>query len=79
MKINFLWRSYMTRTVIDIDDKIFSRAQALTGLKKKVDVVNYALKKLVEQKEIEKILDLKGKVTWEGDLGETRRDRIDCR
>jgi hypothetical protein len=29
----------------------------------------------VEQKEIEKILDLKGKVRWEGDLEETRRDR----
>jgi len=26
----------------------------------------------VEQKEIEKILDLRGKVRWEGDLEETR-------
>ncbi len=69
----------MARTVIDIDEEIFARAQKLTGLRKKVDLVNYALKKLVEQKEIEKILDLKGKVWWEGDLEETRRDRRGCR
>lgn len=69
----------MARTVIDIDEEAFAKAQRLTGLRKKVDVVNYALKKLVEQKEIEKILDLKGKVTWEGDLEELRRDRRGCR
>jgi Arc/MetJ family transcription regulator len=69
----------MARTVIDIDEEIFARAQKLTGLRKKVDLVNYALTKLVEQKEIEKILDLKGKVRWEGDLEETRRDRSGCR
>lgn len=65
----------MARTLIDIDEEIFAKAQRLTGLRKKVDVVNYALRKLVEQKEIEKILDLKGKVKWEGDLEEMRRDR----
>lgn len=69
----------MARTVIDIDEEMFTKAQRLTGLRKKVDVVNYALKKLVEQKEIEKILDLKGKVKWEGDLEEMRRDRRGCR
>jgi hypothetical protein len=37
--------------------------------------VNYALKKLVAQKEIEKILELGGKVRWEGDLEEMRKDR----
>lgn len=65
----------MARTVIDIDEEMFARAKKLTGLSKKVDLVNYALTKLVEQKEIEKILDLKGKVRWEGDLEESRRDR----
>ena len=69
----------MARTVIDINEDLFSKAQALTGLKKKVELVNYALKKLVEQKEIEQILELKGKVAWEGDLEDMRRDRSDCR
>lgn len=69
----------MARTVIDINEEIFAKAQRLTGLRKKVDVVNYALRKLVEQKEIEEILDLKGKVKWEGNLDEMRRDRSGCR
>lgn len=69
----------MARTVIDIDEEVFAKARRLTGLRKKVDVVNYALKKLVEQKEIEKILDLRGKVKWEGDQEEMRRDRRGCR
>jgi Arc/MetJ family transcription regulator len=65
----------MARTVIDIDEEIFEQAKRLTGLRKKVDVVNYALKKLVEQKEIERILELRGKVEWEGDLEAMREDR----
>ena len=69
----------MARTVIDIDEDIFARARKLTGLRKKVDLVNYALAKLVEQKEIEKILELMGKVQWEGDLEIMRRDRRGCR
>ena len=64
----------MARTVIDIDETTLASAQQLTGLRKKVDVVNYALRKLVEQKEVEKLLDLKGKVQWDGDLEEMRRD-----
>jgi Arc/MetJ family transcription regulator len=63
----------MARTVIDIDEEIFAKAQQLCGLRKKVDVVNFALRKLVEQKEIEGILDLKGKVPWDGDPEEMRK------
>lgn len=69
----------MSRTVIDIEDGMLRKAQRLTGIKKKVDIVNFAIKKLVEQKEIEKILVLKGKVRWEGDLEEMRRGRVGSR
>ena len=65
----------MSRTVIDIEDELLKRAQELTGLDKKVDIVNYAIRKLVEQKEIEKILDLKGKIQWEENLEEMRKGR----
>ena len=63
----------MSRTVIDIEDELLKRAQELTGLNKKVDIVNYAIRKLVEQKEIEKILDLQGKIQWEGSLAGNQR------
>lgn len=69
----------MARTVIDIDEETFAAAQRLTGIRKKVDVVNYALKKLVEQKELERLIELRGKVQWEGDLEEMRKDRRGCR
>lgn len=65
----------MARTVLNIDEEVFEKAQRLTGLRKKVDVVNYALRKLVEQKEVEKILELRGKVAWEGDLEAMRAER----
>lgn len=63
------------RTVVDIENRLLKKAQKLTGISKKVEMVNYALKKLVEQKEIERILDLKGKIKWEGNLEEMRRGR----
>jgi Arc/MetJ family transcription regulator len=65
----------MTRTIIDIHDDVLKKAQQLTGMSKKADVVNYALKRLVEQKTIEQVLELRGKVRWEGDLAEMRRGR----
>ena len=69
----------MSRTVIDIENDVLKKAQRLTGIQKKVDIVNYALRKLVEQKEIEKILELRGKVKWEGNLQRMRADRSGSR
>lgn len=65
----------MSRTVVDIQDTTLAKAQKLTGIRKKVDIVNYALQKLVEQKEIEKILELRGKIRWKGNLRQMRKDR----
>jgi len=65
----------MARTVVNIDDSLYEQAKVFTGLKKKVDVVNYALKHLLEQRDMEKILELRGKIAWEGDLDEMRQTR----
>ena len=65
----------MSRTVIDIQDDLLKKAQKLTGISKKVEIVNYALKRLLEQKEIERFLELRGRVKWEGDLEDMRKDR----
>ena len=66
----------MARTVINLNDHLLKKAQRLTGLKKKVDVVNLALERLVWQQEIEKLLELPGRVEWEGDLKEMRKNRL---
>ena len=65
----------MSRTVIDIQDDLLRKAQKMTGISKKVEIVNYALRRLLEQKEFERVLELRGKVKWEGSLDEMRRDR----
>jgi Arc/MetJ family transcription regulator len=65
----------MSRTIIDIQDDLLKKAQKLTGISKKVEIVNYALKRLLEQKEIERFLELRGRVKWEGDLEDMRKDR----
>jgi Arc/MetJ family transcription regulator len=69
----------MARTVLDIDDSLYEQAKLCTGLKKKVDVVTYALKHLIEQKDLEKILELRGQVAWKGNLNNMRRRRCGSR
>ena len=66
----------MARTVINLNDRLLRKAQRLTGLKKKVAVVNLALERLVRQKEIEKLLELPDSVEWEGNLREMRKNRL---
>jgi len=65
----------MSRTVIDIQDDLLRKAQKMTGISKKVEIVNYALKRLLEQKDVERVLELRGKVKWTGNIDEMRRDR----
>jgi Arc/MetJ family transcription regulator len=74
--ISLYLEDIMARTVINLNDRLLRKAQRLTGLKKKVAVVNLALERLVRQKEIEKLLELPGSVEWEGDLREMRKNRL---
>ena len=67
----------MSRTIVDLRDDLVRKAQKMTGLTKKVDLVNYALERLVAQKELEKMITLRGKIKWEGNLKQMRRDRFD--
>lgn len=62
------------RTNIVIDDELMDQAMKATGLKTKRAVVEAGLRKLVQLDEQAKILDYFGKLHWEGDLDEMRRD-----
>jgi len=70
---------WVSSAVLNIDDSRYEQAKHkhYTGLKKKRDVVTYALKHLIEQKEMGKVLDLKGKIVWEGNLEKMRQARED--
>ena len=63
------------RTNIEIDDEVLREAQRLTGARTKREIVDLALRELVARQRRIGILDLRGRVRWEGDLGESRRGR----
>jgi Arc/MetJ family transcription regulator len=63
------------RTNIDIDDALIREALQLSGLKTKRAAVEAGLKALIRLNRQKKILDLAGKVHWEGDLDESRAGR----
>ena len=65
----------MARTNIDLNDKILKEAGRLTHLKTKKEIVNFAMEELVKRLRRKKILELEGKVKWEGDLAEMRKSR----
>jgi Arc/MetJ family transcription regulator len=67
------------RTNIEIDDKLMKQALRLTGCKTKRAVVEAGLQMLVRVKGQEKMLKLAGKVHWDGNLDEMRRDLDDPR
>jgi Arc/MetJ family transcription regulator len=64
------------RTNIEIDDKLMSRAMALSGKPTKKAVVEEALRLTVQLKKQEGIKQLFGKVHWEGNLDEMRETRF---
>ncbi len=66
----------MSRTNIVLDDDLIQNCMDITGLKTKKSVVNYALKEVVRKNKQKRLLELKGKVNWSGDLTEMRKGRL---
>ncbi len=66
----------MGRTNIHLDDELVSKALNATGLRTKRELVDLALRELVRRKEQKKILSLKGKVSWVGNLDQLRTPRF---
>ena len=66
----------MARTNIEIDDGLVERAMRLTGARTKREVVDIALRRLVEKGSLYRSLRrLKGKLEWEGDVAAWRNAR----
>jgi Arc/MetJ family transcription regulator len=63
------------RTNIEIDDTLMRQAMKATGHTTKRGVVEEGLRTLVRLKQQAKILELGGKVRWEGNLDESRLGR----
>ncbi len=66
----------MKRTNIVLDEKLVGKGMRLTGIGTQKALIDYALRELVRRKEQKNILKLKGKIQWEGDLDELRKNRF---
>ena len=65
----------MKRTSIVINEKLIREAMRATGIKSRSALVDYALRDLLRRESQKRILELKGKVHWEGDLSSMRKGR----
>jgi len=59
---------HIMRTNIEIDDKLMEDALRATGAKTKKEAVELGLRTLLDLRAQEKARELRGKITWEGDL-----------
>lgn len=66
----------MKRTNVVLDEELLGRGMRLTGIPTRRGVIDFALRELVRRKEQKRILRLKGKITWEGDLDQMRQARF---
>jgi Arc/MetJ family transcription regulator len=66
----------MAQTNLEIDDGLVERAMQLTGASTKREVVDIALRRLVEKGGLYRSLRrLKGKLEWQGDVAAWRSVR----
>ena len=66
----------MTRTNVVLDDKLVVKCQKATGIKTRRSLIDYALHEVLRRENQKKLLDLRGAVAWQGDLGEWRKGRL---
>lgn len=62
------------RTNVVIDDELMSRAMRSSGCRTKRSTIESGLRLLVQVSSQKKLRSLKGKITWEGNLEEMRRN-----
>jgi Arc/MetJ family transcription regulator len=63
------------KTNLLLDEELVQTAKELAGVRFTKDVVDLALRRMVQNLRRRRILKLAGKVRWEGDLRKMRRDR----
>ncbi len=65
----------MKRTNIVLDECLVEEGMALTGIKTCKELVDRALHDFVRRAKQRSLLDLRGKIAWEGNLDEMRESR----
>jgi Arc/MetJ family transcription regulator len=65
----------MKRTNIVLDDKLVDDCMKATGIGTQKALIDHALRELLRRENQTKILELKGKILWEGNLDKWRQGR----
>jgi Arc/MetJ family transcription regulator len=61
------------RTTLNVDDDALRAAMGFAEGKTKTEVINEALRRFVRAKRRRQLLELRGKVEWEGDVDALRK------
>ena len=65
----------MTRTNVVLDDALVTKCRKETGIKTQRALIDYALQELLRHERQKKVLELKGRISWQGNLRAWRRTR----
>ena len=65
----------MGRTNIVLDNKLVENCIKATGINTRKALIDHALRELLRHKSQKKILELKGKINWVGNLNDWRKGR----
>jgi Arc/MetJ family transcription regulator len=66
----------MSRTNVVLDDELVTSCMNVTGIKTKKSLIDFALRELLRKDKQKKILQLQGKINWDGDLQDMRQARF---
>ena len=65
----------MKRTNVVLDEKLVKDCIKATGIKTQKALIDHALRELLRHENQIKILELKGNISWDGNLDEWRKGR----
>jgi Arc/MetJ family transcription regulator len=66
----------MQRTNVALDEKLIREGMRLFKKKTKKELIDFALREIIRREKAKGILALEGKINWEGDLQEMRKERF---
>ncbi len=66
----------MHRTNIELDERLVKEGMRLFNKKTKKELVDFALREVIRREKAKGILELEGKVKWEGNLRKLRKGRF---
>ena len=65
----------MTRTNVVLDEVLVEECRKITGIPTQRSLIDHALRELLRHGRQKKVLELKGQISWQGDLRAWRRGR----